>query len=146
MAPHITNPEIPCVQWGRGYIVFPTFDAEFKSAKIQNPLCPLGRGEGLGSMFQLLMLSSNLPISKISCLRNFVEKLWAKIILLQVSLVKYKWFRRIFVYAGPLKVWWKFSIQIFNNKYYSSNNISPLLQINLFTVYQFAAHATKENI
>ena len=47
---------------------FPTFDAEFKFAKIQNPMLRVGGG-GVGA-HGILMLSSNLLKSKIPMLRE----------------------------------------------------------------------------
>ena len=57
--------------WGRVMETkFPTFDPEFKFAKIQNSHVEGGWGEGLmETNFQLLMLSSNLLKSKIPMLR-----------------------------------------------------------------------------
>ena len=59
---------------GIGGNQFPTFDAEFKFAKIQNSHVEGGGGGGVGGLvetnFQLLMLSSNLLKSKIPMLRE----------------------------------------------------------------------------
>ena len=62
--------QIPYVQGG--YMVFPTFDDELKSDKIQNSLCLLGGGRVHG-FFQLLIPRSNLLQSKIPYVESFAE-------------------------------------------------------------------------
>ena len=70
---------------------FPTFDAEFKFAKIQNSYVG-GRGGFVETNFQLLMLSSNLlkkNFKKIA--KNFLS-FWAKMGMDLFWTLSTKWF------------------------------------------------------
>ena len=60
LSPNLLKSNIPYVQWGGGgrrvgggvgcKVDFPTFDAESKSAKIPNSLCPVEGGGGGGGV------------------------------------------------------------------------------------------------
>ena len=71
LSSNLLKSKIPMFRVGGGVSgnQFPTFDAEFKFAKIQNPHVQGGWGGLVETNFQLLMLSSNLLKSQIPMLR-----------------------------------------------------------------------------
>ena len=48
---------------GGGFMVVPTFDAESKSAKVQNTICPMGVGGGGGGHDHGLVSSQHFMVS-----------------------------------------------------------------------------------
>ena len=64
LSPNLLKSKVPILEGGVRGNQFPTFDAEFKFAKIQNSHVQY-RGGGVETNCQLLMLSSNLLKSKI---------------------------------------------------------------------------------